>query len=252
MQRIGNDFTQKRSAQVYSKDGGGMIKEAIELPNGQWQFGKGKDAQVITDVEQVKEFGEDVQTAVAGWLKRTQHLPTPSPVVAGGPIPLIAGHTVKDQLTHAIQNMPDDVAARILSAITQTVAPVADSINQEAPVNHHSDGFGQDQASHVPGGIPAATDDLPSGAWWVDASNKAAGYYTPNYTITEKAKLPSGEIVDVPTKTWHPTATFQRMQDKAPDKSDAELEMEAEREKFLATQHEEPVSTGGRSPRRRR
>lgn len=252
MQRIGNDFLVKRMVTIYSADGGGMIKELYELPNGQWQFGKGKDAQVITSIEQVKEFDEGTQTAVQYWLERTKSQPTPSPVIAGGPTPMVAGETVADRLSRALSLMPREVQENVLRAIEQTLGPVADSITQEAPVNHHSDGFGQDQASHVPGGIPIATDELPSGAWWVDSNNKAAGYYTPNYTITEKAKLPSGEIVDVPTKTWHPTATFQRMQDKAPDKSDAELEMEAEREKFLAAQQEEPVSTGGRSPRRRR
>lgn len=256
MQRIGNDFLVKRSVQIYSQDGGGMIKELFELPNGQWQFGKGKDAQVVTSLEQVKEFDEGTQTAVSKWLERIKHQPTPQPVTAGGPTPVLAGDTARDQLSRAISKMPEEVVNRLLTAITQTMGPVADSITQESPINHHSDGFGQDQNNPpLPEGasvIPRATDVLPEGAWWADPGNKAAGYFTHDYEHMEKAKLPSGEIVDVPTRKWHPTGSFQRMQYEAPEKTAAELEMDVERAKRQEEEQEREVVTAGIRPRRRR
>lgn len=242
MQRIGNDFFVKRSVQIYSQDNGGMIKELFELPSGQWQFGKGRDAQVVTTLEQVKEFDEGTQTAVQKWLDRTKNQPVPQPIIAGGPTPMLAGDSVRDRLGRAISMMSEEVVNRLLTAIESTVGPVADSITQEAPINHHSDGFGQDQHTPVPGAVPFT---LPEGAWWAEQGRPEVGYYT----VDPEVKDERGQ----PTKRWHATPQFHAYVEQAPEKTSVvELEMEAEQAKYHQEEQDRQLAGAGSNRSRRR
>lgn len=237
MQRTGRDFYQNRSAQIYSK-ADGVIKEVIELPNGQWQFGRGRDAVVVTNIEEVKEFGEDVQTAVAKWLEKVKGMSTQPQAVKEGPTPQLQGESVRDQLDQALRRMPDSALNRILHAITSTLGPEADSLAQGGPVNSHGDGFGQDQTFPAPAATGGFT--LPEGAWWAEEGRPEAGYYTFNPGVTDAKGRP--------TKQWHQTPQSLDVIEAAPDKTDVELEMEREREKF----HEEQLVGAGRRTSRRR
>ena len=227
MQRLAGDFLVKRVVSVYGQ--GGATTELYELPNGQWQFGKGKDAVVVTDLSQVAGLDEGTQTAVAAWLDRTKNMPKPT-AVQQGQTPLLAGDSVKDRLSQAITNMPNEVAARMLLAIEQVMGPVADSLKQGAQINHHSDGYGQDQDMAAPGSVQPAAFQLPDGAKWAQPGNPASGYLTPDYEVKDERGQPS--------MRWHPTPAFHAFSDRANDTaagpkgadlSDVEMEMERER-----------------------
>lgn len=233
MQRLSGDFTVKRIVTTYSTQGGGVIIELYELPNGQWQFGKGKDAVVVTSLEQVAEFDPHTKEAVSKWLDRVKALPTPpAAVVQGGQPASLSGESARDQLSRMLSRLPDHAIDRVLNAFNQALEPIADSLTQPDPVNSHSGGFGE-ATTLPPGAVPFT---LPEGASWADPARPESGYFTPDYEHTEKAKLPSGQIVDVPSRRWHPTPQFETFALNAPDKTDIELAMDEEREKFHAEQ----------------
>lgn len=235
MQRQAGEFLCKRSFTLYGQ--GGAVVELYELPNGQWQFGKGRDATVVQSMSEVSMVTDQkVLADIAAWLERTKDLPKVP--VQQGQTPLLAGESVKDRLGRAINLMSEEVAARLLNAIEQTLGPVADSLTQPAPVNHHSDGFGQDQQVHAPGSVEPQRWQLPDGAEWADPSNPAAGYLTPIPGLMDDH--------GVPMKAWHPTPAFNQFVESATDeKSEIEREMEAERQK-----HADPELVGAGSGRR--
>lgn len=252
MQRLSGDFTVKRIVTTYSTQGGGVIIELYELPNGQWQFGKGKDAVVVTSLEQVEAFDQSTKEAVGKWLDRVKALPTPpAPVVQGGTPSSLTGESSRDQLSRLLSRIPDNVVDRLLGAITQTLEPIADSLTQPEPANSHSGGFG-DGSTIPPAAVPFT---LPEGAMWVDPSRPESGYFTLDYEHTEPAKMPDGKLVEVPSRRWHPTPQFETFTQQVPDKTAIELEMDQEREKFHAEQSdrdEELVGAGsGRASSRR-
>ena len=195
---------------------GGQSIELYKLPNGQWQFGKGRDAVVITDMTQVDEIPQvegkpaiDPQTRedIHKWVEKIKHQPTPA-AVQQGQTPLLAGISARDQLSRAISVMPEEVVNRLLLAVTNTLGPLADSINQESPINHHSDGYGQDQGMHQPATQPFT---LPEDSRWVDPSNPASGYLSPMYreggaVVTDKQGKPITQ--------WHPTPEFHQVTDR--------------------------------------
>lgn len=233
MQRLAGDFTVKRIVTTYSTQGGGVIVELYELPNGQWQFGKGKDAVVVTSLEQVAEFDASTKDAVAKWLDRVKVLPTPpTAVVQGGQPSSFTGESSRDQLARLLSRIPDSVVDRLLGAITQTLEPIADSLTQPDPINSHAGSFG-DASTLPPGAIPFT---LPEGASWADPARPESGYFTLDYEHTEKAQFPDGQVRDAPSRRWHPTPQFKAFVQNAMDKTDIELEMDAERDKFHAEQ----------------
>ena len=237
MQRLAGDFLVKRSCVTYDKDNGNMI-ELYELPNGQWQFGKGRDAKVVASLDDIAMVSDPgIRKSVEDWLERTKGQAM-QPVQQGA-TPLLAGETVRDRLSQAISKMPEEVVARLLMSIEQVVGPVADSITAQAPVNHHGDGYGQDQGMVPPAMVPFT---LPQGARWAQDGRPEAGYLAPDSNITDEKGRPSMQ--------WHPTPQFSSFVDAAPEKTDIELEMEAEREKH---QDRELVGAGsGRTKSRRR
>jgi len=169
---------------------------------------------------------------VQKWLDRIKTLQIqPTPVVQGGAPALNDGQSSRDQLVSLISRIPDNIVDRMLLAMQQTLEPMADSINQAGPVNSHGDGYGQDQHNPVPGAVPFS---LPEGAVWADPGRPESGYYTLDFKHTEKRKLPNGQIIDEPTRQWHPTPQFHSIVERAPEKSDIEIEMAEERRKFEA------------------
>lgn len=254
MQRLAGDFLVKRCVQAYIQDEKtkqSNIVELYELPNGQWQFGKGRDATVVTSVDQVKEFDEGTQTAVAAWLDRIKHLPTAPPVVQGE-TPILFGESARDRLGRAISCMSEEVVNRLLMAVEQTIGPVADSLTQGQQVNHYSDGFGQDQGNHPPG--PVAFQ-LPEGAWWAEEGRPVAGYFTPYTVIKDELGniIEQRMITDGKGKTkpqWHPTPEFESYVAQSSDKTDVELEMDAERAKH--TEESQLAASGSRRSSRSR
>lgn len=197
MQRLAGDFLVKRVVAIYGQ--GGATTELYELPNGQWQFGKGRDAVVVRSLDDVSMCDAGTQKDVAAWLDRTKNRPTPEPVQQGQ-TPMLAGETVKDRLSQAIAHMPDDAVARVLGAIEQVMGPIADSLKQAAETNHYSDGYGQDQGMHAPASVPF---QLPEGARWVDQNRPESGYYTFNPEVTDERGHP--------TAKWNPTPEFHAM-----------------------------------------
>lgn len=237
MQRLAGNFLVKRSVVVYGTDGN--MAELYELPNGQWQFGKGREATVVTNMEQVSMVSDPaVLQSIQAWVERTKGQAL-QPVQQGA-TPLLAGETVRDRLSQALGRMPDEAVARILSSIEQVMAPMADSLSMPAATNHYSDGYGQDQGIVPPAAIPFT---LPEGARWAREGRPEQGYLTPdpNGLTDEKGQ---------PAMRWHQTPQFLQSIDAAPDKTDIEIEMVAEREKH---QDRELVGAGaGRTKSRRR
>lgn len=213
MQRLGDGFLVKRMIPMPMPGGGSVY--LYELPNGQWQFGRGKDATVVTNLDQVSEVSDESAKAdIAKWIERTREMKI-APVVEG-PAPVLQGMSARDQLSHAISRMPEEAVNRILTAITQTMGPIADSITQGGQTNHYGDGFGQDQAVSTPGMVQPTPFQLPPDGQWVDEKNHAAGFYTP-YMVVKNAQ---GEVVDRtvvrdakgnPTKHWNPAPEFHQM-----------------------------------------
>jgi hypothetical protein len=198
MQRIGQDFVVKQSASVL-KDGG-ITLELYELPNGQWQFGKGRDAKVVTSLEEVADFSEPVQKQVAEWLERRKNMPQAAPVIQGS-VP--QSGDVGSKLLQAIGLMDPEMKAKLLHSIESVLGPVADSLTQAAPVNSHGDGFGQDQfVPELAAQIQAFV--LPQGARYVDPNNQDAGYLSPSGRTDDKG---------VPEMTWKPTPKYIRIQE---------------------------------------
>jgi len=210
MQRLAGDFmVGPRIISTYTPQGN--IVDLYQLPSGQWQYGKGRDAVVITSLDQVvlvdkdgnSTIDPDSLASIKAWIKLIQDRPTPT-AVQQGMTPVIEGQTSRDQLSHAISKMSDENVNRILNAIVQTMGPIADSINQGEQVNSHSDGYGQDQGMYPPGAVqmPAAFH-LPPGARWADPRNPASGYLTFDSGITDE--------LGKPASSWHPTPEFHAL-----------------------------------------
>lgn len=237
---------------------GGQSIELYKLPNGQWQFGKGRDAVVITDMKQVDGIEQiDPQTRedINKWVEKIKHHPAPA-AAQQGQTPLLAGQSARDQLSRAISIMPDEVVNRLLLAVTNTLGPVADSITQAAPINHHSDGYGQDQGMHQPATQPFM---LPEDSRWVDPSNPASGYLSPMYREDGSVVM---DKQGKPITQWHPTPEFHQVTDRpdpipiadttplnAHKPSDVEEEMEQARRSSGGAR--ELVGAGRRTGRRR-
>lgn len=197
MQKLAGNFFVKRSAVVMGP--GGDTMELYELPNGQWQFGKGRDAVVVTSLDQVSMVTDaNILTAVAAWIERMKNRQAPD-AVQQGHTPLLAGHTVKDRLSQAISVMSPEMMARMLDSIEKVMGPVADSLTQAPEVNSHSDGYGQDQGMAAPGETVASPFILPAGAKWVNPSNQGAGYLSPTGIADDKG---------LPIMGWHPSPDF--------------------------------------------
>lgn len=239
MQRLAGDFLVKRSVMVYDKSGN--TAEIYELPNGQWQFGKGRDAVVITDMGQIEHIAGSIdantKATIAAWVEKIKNRPTPE-AVQQGQTPLLEGVSARDRLSTAISRMSDEVANRLLLAIESTLGPVADSLSQEAQANHHGGHYG-DPGAHA----PATTGfTLPEGSKWADPQNPASGYLSPDYQIKDERGQP--------TMRWHPTPEFNAVVEASSDgRSPVEVEMDEERQKH---QEREPVGAGRTSARRRR
>lgn len=220
MQRIGADFVVKSS--VMALKPGGVTLELYEMPNGQWQFGKGKDAKVITRIEEVSgfsvvngekvpDFHESIITRVQQWLERVKHQPTPAPMVEG------AAKATPDtalKIVRAINAMAPEMQAKVLLAIESVVGPVADSLTQGELVNSHGDGFGQDQPIAAPARVPFR---LPEGSRYVDPANPSNGYLTPTGRSDEKGH---------PEMMWRPTPDYLHIQG---DKVEAVTDYDADR-----------------------
>lgn len=203
MQRLAGDFLVKRTAVIYGASGD--TKELYELPNGQWQFGKGRDAQVIRTVEDIAGVeDQSIIRDVTAWLERTKNRPTPE-AVQQGMTPLLTGETPKDRLGRAISQMSNEVVNRLLLAIEQTMGPIADSINQGESINHHSAGYGQDQGMHEPATTEQAPFVLPPGAKWADPTRPSSGYLQ---MIPGADGSPRLDDHGVPMTSWHPTPEF--------------------------------------------
>jgi hypothetical protein len=205
MQKQAGDFLVSRTLTLF-KPGGDTI-EVYELPNGQWQIGKGRDATVITSLDQVQLadaaghplIDANSRASLEAWVTKMQSQTPPTPVLQGQ-TPVLAGVSARDQLSQAIANMPEEVVNRLLTAVVQTVGPVADSIKQGLEINSHGDGYG-----HTAVSPPAPAFQLPPGARWNDPNNRAAGYLTPMGMVDEKG---------IPMEQWHPSPEFAALQDK--------------------------------------
>ena len=244
MQRLSGDFTVKRIVTAYSEQRGGVIVELYELPNGQWQFGRGRDATTVKSMDEVEEFDPATKEAVSKWLDRIKALPSPPEAVIQGDKPAsLSVESSRAQLDRLMGKLPDSVIDRLLSSITQTIEPMADSLTQAYPANSHSGGFG-DASTVPPGAVPFM---LPEGATWADPSRPESGYFTVDREHTEKVRMPDGSIADVPAKQWHPTPQFETFTRQAPDGTDVssiESQMDREREQFHADHDEDAVGVG--------
>ena len=232
MQRLAGDFLVKRMAVLYGASGN--TKELYELPNGQWQFGKGRDAQVVRSVEDIAGVGDpNIVQDVEAWLERTKNRPAPE-AVQQGMTPLLTGETPKDRLGRAISQMSEEVVSRLLNAIEQTMGPIADSITQGESINHHSAGYGQDQGMHAPATTESQAFVLPPDCKWCDPTRPSSGYLQP---IPGGDGSPRLDDHGVPMMSWHPTPEFHDLMSQPEPVSVAEMvptsgverEMEEER-----------------------
>lgn len=199
MQRLSGNFLVKQVHTIHV--GQGNIVDLFELPNGQWQFGKGHDAKVVTCMADVEPFGQNVKEQVEKWLAlmaATKQIP--APMQAGG----VPSQDARGRLASRIAHMSDEVVTRLLHSIEQTLGPIDESLLQNGPVNHHSEGYG-DEHQHAPADT-AQPFVLPQGARWAQEHNPAAGYLTPMGSVDEKGH---------PVMQWHPTPEFFDAMDRA-------------------------------------
>jgi hypothetical protein len=240
MQRLAGNFLVNRMVMLHI--GNGNISELYELPNGQWQFGKDRDATVIQRLDQVfklppqsrwinaADYGEgyltnlgkdadgllieephpfnelgdlNVLRSLEAWLLKVK-------TRAQAPVAMHAGlqGNVESESAHArahrrIDTLSPEVVARLLLAVENTLGPIDDSIQQPAQVNSHSDGYG-DGETYAPADVPGFK--LPLGAKWVDDRTPSAGYLTPLGSNDEKGH---------PIMQWHPTPEFLAMTERA-------------------------------------
>ena len=224
MQRLAGNFMVNRVVMLHI--GAGDIAELYELPNGQWQFGKGRDARVVASLDDVKDLDEGTKKDVAAWLEKVK-------VSNVKPVPMQAGvsenvtaESARVRLQHRLDNMSPEMTARLLLAIENTLGPAQDSMNAGPQINSHADGYGDPEQTFAPGNQPFS---LPAGAVWADERTPAAGYYTHD----EEIKDGQGN----PTKRWHPTPQFHEMASRPETGSTLdpvdplELELAAERQK---------------------
>lgn len=231
MQRLSGNFLVNRVAMVHIGDGN--IVELYELPNGQWQFGKGRDATVITSMEQVENFDPNTKEAVAKWLALVAEKNLKPVAMQAGVEANKSAESPHDRLTKRISEMNPETVARLLLAIENTLGPTDDSRKQGEQVNSHADGFGQDAENFAPGDT-AQPFELPAGAIWADPRNRASGYFT----LDDENKDGRG----IAAKKWHPTPEFQAFLDKpetfstidAIDPVAAEMALERQKQPELA------------------
>jgi len=214
----------KRVMTIYVGDGN--ILDLYELPNGQWQFGKGRDARVVERLDDVAAFDEQTKKDVAVWLEKVKESQVKPVAMQAGVQGNVSAESTHDRLIRRLENMSPEMEARILLAIENTVGPVEDSLHAGEHVNSHADGYGQGEPVHAPGQQQFV---LPAGAVWADERTPAAGYYTHD----EEIKDSKGQ----PTKRWHATPQFNETLEQPERESSLDvvdpvaLEMEAERQK---------------------
>lgn len=241
MQRLAGNFLVNRVVMLHI--GNGNISELYELPNGQWQFGKDRNATVVQRVEQVfklpgqsrwanpqdfgagyytvtgrdaedhlveefHEFGElgdvAVLRSVEAWIAKVKaRASLPVPMQAG-PHANVESDSPHARLHKRIENMSPEVVARLMLAIESTLGPVDDSMNQAGPANHYSEGYG-DADNPAPGNTEAVGFRLPDGAKWAQEGNPGAGYLTSLGAADEKGH---------PIMQWHPTPDFLDMTER--------------------------------------
>lgn len=199
MQRLAGGFLVKRS--VMAHIGQGNISELYELPNGQWQFGKGKDAKVVTGIEDVDGFDDGTKADVQTWLNKVKATKqTPVAMQAGGDVN-INTEGARARMYRTLEKMSDEVVTRLLHSVEQTLGPIADSMTQPGQMNSHSDGYG-DPDLPPPGSSEVQPFHLPSGAKWAQEGNPSAGYLTQVNNLTDDKGYPVTQ--------WHPTPEFHQ------------------------------------------
>lgn len=184
MQRIGANFVIKQSWSVLKP--GGITLELYEMPNGQFQFGKNQDAQVITSIEQVADFDPPTQARVAQRLAQQASLPPPIPVIDG----LQQAPNAQDTATllvRVVQALDPMTQAKLLENIQGFAAPLRDSVLQ---------GQQGEPAVLPPARLPFV---LPPSARYVDPNRPESGYLTPTGALDDHRR---------PIDAWHPTPTY--------------------------------------------
>lgn len=191
MQRIGTDFIIKRSWNVLKA--GGIMLELYEMPNDTLQFGKNRDAKVVTSLEEVTDFPGEVQALVSAQIERQKTRPIQSAVVEGAA--QSGAIHVGNRLAQAVAALDPIMQAKLLASIESIVGPVTDSLLQ-----------GQGPEAFVPGLGTTSMQPflLPAGGKYVDPTRPDAGYLTLTGRSDEKGR---------PEMAWHPTPQYLRMED---------------------------------------
>jgi len=209
MQRVAGGFLQKRSAIVLKEqrdDQGRLIfsqmTEVIELPNGVWQFGRGRDAVTITSVDQVSEFGEDIQTAVAQALKKMKQgkIKPPQPSK-----PMNRQQETSSEVLNFFKAMTPEQQERMLDLFRQTLSTTGDSVAQGPSINSHADGYG-DQPPVPVGADIESSFVLPPGCKWSDPRDPRCGYLKPTGIEDSHGQE---------TYSWHETPEFGNILDRS-------------------------------------
>jgi hypothetical protein len=234
MQRQNGEFRVNRSLMIHTE--GGNIVEMHELPNGQWQYGKGKDSKIVTklepifklpegaawvnpenwaegftingDLEEIHELSEigdsSAYPSMKRWVDSLKNRKAPAPVQQGV-TPALQGVSSRDQLSQALAVMPNEAIDRLLNVVKQVMEPIADSLKQGSSINSHEDGYGHGEQFHAPASDQQSGFQLPAGATWATPGNPAAGYLTESQDKDDHG---------VPIKAWHPTPAFHDMTDR--------------------------------------
>ena len=198
--------------------GQGDILDLYELPNGQWQFGTGRDAKVVEDISEVEKFGDGIVKQVSAWLEKVKALNLkPAPMQAGN----MPAESSAQRLKRRLDSMSPEMQERILLAIENSVGPADDSITAGEGVEEE------------PLPIGSGPFTLPEGAEWADDRNPANGYFTINQDIKDAR----GNA----TRQWHPTPEFHQLTDgpdsastvDAYDPAEADIELERQRQSSL-------------------
>lgn len=239
MQRLAGGFMVNRVVMLHV--GNGNISELYELPNGQWQFGKDRDATVIQRIDQVFKLpaqsrwvdgadiskgyltvvGKDAQDQILeefhpfgelgdvkvlqsleAWLLKVKaRAEVPAPMQAG-PKGNQSSTSPRAMVHEYVDHMNDETVSRMLNSLEMTLGPIQDSLRAKGLENSHGDGYG-DPETFAPGDTTVSEFQLPQGAEWVDPQRPASGYFTFDSNIRDER----GQR----TKNWHPTPEFERM-----------------------------------------
>lgn len=201
MQRLSGGFLVKQVVMYHV--GAGDISELYELPNGQWQFGRGHGAKVVSSLEEVANLDVGTKEQVAKWLARVAEQKLTPVAMQGGEQANIHTKDARGRLAQRIAHMSDEVVHRMLLSIEQTLGPIDESMNQSGPANSHSEGYG-DEGQFAPADT-AVPFQLPAGGRWAQEHNPSAGYLTPLGSVDEKGH---------PVMQWHPTPEFHAVLDR--------------------------------------